>query len=169
MDGLILRPARMEDAEALWQNCFLQNTLDKTRDYLAWCLRQAEKGRLVRLVGEVDGEAVAKAQLTFWPDRAEVGSLVVAEGYRRRGIATALVDALTAEARKRGVQRLEIGARVSEPGLIALYQRWGFVPGRETELPHLSGNNRVVYMKKELTPPEQGEPCEDGKGSRARV
>jgi ribosomal protein S18 acetylase RimI-like enzyme len=155
--GLILRPARMEDAEALWRNCFSQNTLAETREYLAWCLRQMERGHLVRLVAEVDGQAAANAQLTLWRDLAEIGSLVVAEGYRRRGIAAALVDALAAEAQRRGARRLEIGARKSDQGLIDLYQRWGFVPHREAELPHLSGENRVVYLVKELTPPEQGE------------
>lgn len=154
MEDLILRPARMEDAEALWRNCFSQNTLAEMREYLAWCLRQVEKGRLVRLVAEADGQAVANAQLTLWRDRAEIGSLVVAEGYRRQGIATALVTVLTAEARRRGVPWIEIGARASEGKLIALYRRWGFVPCREIELPRLPGDNRVVYLVKKLTPPE---------------
>ena len=154
----ILRPARIEDAEALWQNCFSQNTLDETQEYLGWCLRQAERGWLVRLVAEADGEALANAQLTLWPDRGEIGSLVVADGYRRRGIATALVEALTEEAGKRGVQQLEIGARASEPALMALYQHWGFALEREIELPHVSGGDCVLYLAKKLPPPEQGEP-----------
>jgi ribosomal protein S18 acetylase RimI-like enzyme len=158
MGDFILRPARVEDAGALWRNCFSQESLAETREYLAWCLRQTDKGWLVRLVAEADGQAVANAQLTLWRDRAEIGSLVVAEGYRQRGMATALVGALTVEAQQRGALRLEIGARASERGLLALYRRWGFVPDREIELPHISGDNRVVYLVKELTPPEQGEP-----------
>ena len=150
MSEWTLRPVRMEDAEALWRNCFSRNTLNETREYLDWCLRQMAKGQVVRLVAEADGQAVANAQLTLWPDRGEIGSLVVAEGYRQRGIATALVATLTEEAQARGLQHLEIGARVSEPGLIALYQRWGFVPDRETELPHLVGDSRVVYLVKDL-------------------
>jgi ribosomal protein S18 acetylase RimI-like enzyme len=156
-DNLIVRPAQMKDAEALWRNLFPQDTLAETRTYLAWCLRQTERGRVVRLVAKVDGEIVANAQLTLWPDRAEIGSLVVAERYRQQGIATALVATLTEEARQRGARRLEIGARASEPGLIALYRRWGFAPHKEIELPHLSGNDRVVYLIKELAAPDQGE------------
>jgi ribosomal protein S18 acetylase RimI-like enzyme len=158
MDGFVIRGVRIEDAEALWRNCFSQESLAETRGYLAWCLRQMDKGWLVRLVAEADGQAVANAQLTLWCDRAEIGSLVVAEAYRRQGIATALVAALTAEAQQRGVRRLEIGARAPERELIALYRRWGFVPDREIELPRISGDNRVFYLVKELTPPEQGEP-----------
>ena len=158
VDDWILRPARMEDAEVLWRNCFSQNTLSETREHLAWCLRQMEKGRLVRLVAEAGGQVVANAQLILWRDRAEIASLVVAEGYRRRGIATALVAALTAAARQWAVQQLEIGARASERELIALYRRWGFVPAREIELPHLSGDNQVIYLIKGLSPPEPGEP-----------
>ena len=157
MNEWTLRPVRMEDAEALWRNCFSQESLAETREYLAWCLRQVDKGWLVRLVAEADGQAVANAQLTLRRDWAEIGSLVVAEGCRQRGMATALVGALTAEAQQRGACRLEIGARASERGLLALYRRWGFVPDREIELPHLSGDNRVLYLVKELTPPEQGE------------
>jgi ribosomal protein S18 acetylase RimI-like enzyme len=158
MDGFVIRGVRIEGAEALWRNCFSQESLAETRGYLAWCLRQMDKGWLVRLVAEADGQAVANAQLTLWCDRAEIGSLVVAEAYRRQGIATALVAALTAEAQQRGVRRLEIGARAPERELIALYRRWGFVPDREIELPRISGDNRVFYLVKELTPPEQGEP-----------
>ena len=154
MNDFVLRPARIKDAEALWQNCFSENTLDQTREYLAWCLRQVEKGRVVRLVAEADGQAVANAQLTLRRDRAEIGSLVVAEGYRRRGIATALVAALTEEARKRGVRRLEIGARASEPAVIALYRRWGFTPGPKKELPQLASGTRVLYLIKKLNPLE---------------
>jgi ribosomal protein S18 acetylase RimI-like enzyme len=157
VEGYIVRSVRLGDAEALWRNCFSQNTLDATRKYLTWCLGQIEKRRMVRLVAEADGQAVANAQLTLWPDRGEIGSLVVADGYRRRGIATALVEALTEEAGKRGVQQLEIGARVSEPALMALYQSWGFAPDREIELPHVPGCDYVLYLVKKLPPPEQGE------------
>ena len=158
MDGFMsdweICPVEIKDAESLWRNCFWQNSLHSVRDYLAWCLRQAAKGRMVRLVAEADGEAIANAQLTFWPDRAEIGSLVVAERYQRHGIATALVAALEREARQRGVKRLEIGVKPLAAGLLALYQRWGFHPVRKIELPHTSGENHVVYLIKELTPPD---------------
>lgn len=156
-DDWIIRPARMEDAEALWRNCFSQDTLEATREYLAWCLKQMEKGRVVRLVAEVGGETVANAQLTLWPNRAEIGSLVVAAEHRRQGIATALVATLTEAARQMGLQRLEIGARASEPGLIALYRRWGFAPYQKIELPRLSGKDCAIYMIKDLALPDQGE------------
>ena len=169
MGGLVVRPVRIEDAESLWRNCFPQDTLAETYEYLSWCLRQIEKGWMVRLVAQVDDQAIANAQLTLWRDRAEIGSLIVAEEYRRQGSATALVTALMAEARQRGAQRLEIGAQASESGLIALYRRWGFVPDQEIELPHLSGDRRVIYLVKDLAPPDQGESMGDGKGFRVRA
>ncbi len=157
MRDFLLRPVRLEDAEALWRHFAWQDTLDETRTYLAWCLRQTVKGRLVRLVAQADGQVVGQAQLALWPDRGEIGSLAVAQGYRRRGIASALVAALTEEARRRGVRRLEIGAQAAQPELIALYCRWGFAPCQEIELPRLSGNGRVIYCIKDLTLPDQGE------------
>jgi ribosomal protein S18 acetylase RimI-like enzyme len=159
-----LRPARLEDAESLWRNCFSQDTLDATREYLAWCLKQTERGRVVRLVAEVGGETVANAQLTLWPGQAEIGSLVVAEEHRRQGIAAALVVALTEAARQMGVRRLEIGARASEPGLIALYRRWGFAPYQKIEPPRLSGDDCAIYMIKDLALPDQGEFYLGGEG-----
>ena len=62
----IIRPATLEDAEALHRHCYTDSSLDDVRDYLAWCLRQAQKGKIARLVAEVNGQAVGNAQLTVW-------------------------------------------------------------------------------------------------------
>lgn len=122
----IIRPARLDDAKALHRHCYPEYGFDDVREYLAWCLRQADKGWIVRLVAEVDGQAVGNAQLTLWGQNGEIGSLVVAPDYRRRGLARRLLTALINEADRRGLEALEIGASECTPSVIAFYQRLGF-------------------------------------------
>lgn len=122
----IIRPARLDDVEALHRYCYPEHAPGDVRDYLAWCLRQAEKGRIVRLVAEIEGQAVGNAQLTVWGQDGEIGSLVVAPDFRRRGLARQLLTELIAEATRRGLASLEISADESQPGILAFYQGLGF-------------------------------------------
>jgi GNAT superfamily N-acetyltransferase len=141
MDAII-RPARLDDAEALHRHCYPEYGLDDVREYLAWCLRQADKGWIVRLVAEVGGQAVGNAQLTLWRQNGEIGSLVVAPDYRRRGLARRLLTALMNEADRRGLEALEIGANECQPAIIAFYQRMGFDRIEGTEESRISNGDK---------------------------
>jgi ribosomal protein S18 acetylase RimI-like enzyme len=136
----IIRAACLDDAEALHRHCYPEHTPGDVRDYLAWCLRQAEKGKIVRLVAEIEGQVVGNAQLTIRGQDGEIGSLVVARDFRRQGLARRLLTELIAEAKRRGLATLEIGADESQPGILAFYQGLGFRkipsltdPGRKEE------------------------------------
>ena len=144
----IIRPARLEDAEALQRGCYSGTALEDVRDYLAWCLRQGEKGRIVRLVAEVDGRAVANAQLTVWGERGEIGSLVVAQAFRRRGLARQLVTALIAQGRRRGLANLEISVRQSQPHILEFYRQMGFetVEAQKNGLSHPACSEPIVQL-----------------------
>ncbi len=133
-----IRPACLEDAQALHRHCYPDHEYGDVRDYLAWCLRQADKGWIVRLVAEVDGQAVGTAQLTQWGHRGEIGSLVVAPDYRRRGIGRQLLAALIEEAERRGLDPLDIRASEGHPFLVAFYQRLGFCRVEGAEEPRAS-------------------------------
>jgi ribosomal protein S18 acetylase RimI-like enzyme len=121
------RPARMTDTFALGRNCFPEQTLDEVHEYLQWCLDQQERGRMTRLVVEMNGQAIANGQLTLLRDRGEIGSLVVAAAYRQRGIGTALVLALVEHATKHDLRAIEISAPAEAPWIRAWYERLGFV------------------------------------------
>lgn len=123
---VIIRPARMDDAEAVHRHCYPHHDLDDVRDYLAWCLRQAEKGWIVRLVAEVDGQAVGNVQLTVWGQTGEIGSLSVGKHYRQRGLARRLLAAGIEEAKQRGLSALEISVEESQTAILAFYQELGF-------------------------------------------
>ncbi|MGD8792440.1 MAG: GNAT family N-acetyltransferase [Anaerolineae bacterium] len=147
MQGTIRR-ARLEDAEALHRHCYGETALEDVRDYLAWCLRQGEKGRIVRLVAEVGDQAVANAQLTVWGDRGEIGSLVVGRAFRRQGLARQLVTALITQGQERGLAGLEISVRQSQPHVLAFYRQLGFeiVEAQKNGLSHPACSEPVVHL-----------------------
>jgi ribosomal protein S18 acetylase RimI-like enzyme len=134
--------AHLTDASDLHRNCFLEQTLKQVRSYLQWCQAQQAKGRMVCLVAKVDGQVVANGQLTIQRNQGEIGSLVVAPAYRRRGIGTRLIRALMDEAHRRQLQTVEITAHLDAPWVQAWYQRLGFVYAGE----HDFGNERVAVL-----------------------
>jgi ribosomal protein S18 acetylase RimI-like enzyme len=110
-------------------------------------VNQRARGHIVRLVAEVEGQVVANGQLTLLRDKGEIGSLVVAAPYRRRGIGAALVQELIDKARERDVRTLELSAPADTPWIQAWYQRLGFVPQGTHTYP---GPERVVILRLEL-------------------
>jgi ribosomal protein S18 acetylase RimI-like enzyme len=149
----------MTDAFELFHNCFPEQTLDQVQSYLSWCLDHQARGRLVRLVAEIDGQTIANGQLTLLRDHCEIGSLVVAPAYRRRGIGTMLVRALIKHARQRNLRTVEVSASVETPWIRDWYERLGFeVQGTHT----FPGSERVIilhmllanYDKETLCPPK---------------
>lgn len=147
-----IRPARLDDAEALQRHCYPEASLDDVRDYLAWCLAQEKKGRILRLVAEVEGQAVANAQLSVWQDAGEIGSLVVARDHRRRGLARQLITALIGEARRRGLDSAEIAVHKDQPAILAFYHRLGFEPVAEQKngLSHSAGAAPIIQLRMRL-------------------
>ena len=132
----------MADAADLHDNCFPEQTLGEVYDYLRWCLTQQAKGRLVRLVAEVDGQVVANGQLTILHNQGEIGSLSVAPACRRQGIGTALIEALVEQARRHQVHTVEITAHLDAPWVQAWYLRLGFVYAGE----HNFGDGPVAVL-----------------------
>jgi ribosomal protein S18 acetylase RimI-like enzyme len=132
-----VRRLREEDAGGLQRHCYADTSLEDVQDYVTWCLHPSRQHWIIRLVAEVDGEAVGHAQLTLWGNTGEIGSVVVADAFQRQGLARRLIDALVDEAQARGLAELEIWARQDQPAVVGFYQRLGFVPG-ETQKNGLS-------------------------------
>ena len=103
---------------------------------------------MVRLVAEVGGQVVGNGQLTIHHRKGEIGSLVVAPSHRRRGIGNALLLALIAEARERGLREVELAVGVAPPWVRAWYERRGFRFVRERVLP---GDERVAVLRMVLS------------------
>ena len=152
-----LRPVCSADAVTLHRNCFPEQSLVEVESHLRWCLRQMDKGRMVRLVAELDAQAVANGQLALYRSRGEIGSLVVAPLCRRRGIGTALLRALVAEAQRLQVCRLDIAVRSDLQWVSAWYRRLGFEPCEERTLP---GNEHVAVLSMSVVSGEHLLPAE---------
>ncbi|NJC35268.1 ribosomal-protein-alanine N-acetyltransferase [Sphingomonas jejuensis] len=89
--------------------------------------------------GTPAGFALARATL----DEGELLLIGVRPLFRRRGTGAALVEAVVAEARTRGVRRLHLEVRDGN-GARALYTRMGFAEiGRRRDYYHGAGGNRM--------------------------
>jgi ribosomal-protein-alanine N-acetyltransferase len=99
----------------------------------AWNAQQLARGlddpgAFLLLARERDGAAIGFALTRAVAGEAELLLCAVAPQWRRRGLATALVDAAMAEARSRGARRLFLEVRENNVGARSLYERMGFVP-----------------------------------------
>lgn len=116
-DRCVLRPATREDDWAIrWLvlRAFLEPTQLRWQQF--W-------------VVEHSGNVIACAQLRRFADAEELGSLVVAEEWRQRGLGTILSQHLIREANQ--PLYLEcLGDRLAQ-----FYQRLGFVPVTLSEIP----------------------------------
>ena len=76
---------------------------------------------------ELSGALAAYELLKFEQERSEIYiyDLAVAEPFRRRGIATALIEALRPIAIRRGAWVIYVQADLTDPPAIALYEQLG--------------------------------------------
>ena len=78
------------------------------------------------LVAEVDGQVAGYIGSQSVLDAADMMNIAVSPDYRRRGIAKALVNELTAYLSKNNVIALLLEVRVSNEPAITLYEKMGF-------------------------------------------
>ena len=102
-----------------------------------WALRYVVTASEARCVVVEDnrGNLVAVGSGVGYGELGVVGNMIVAEAHRRRGIGRAVLDAVVADLRDRGVRRLELYATTDGR---RLYERAGFgyiQPGSRVELP----------------------------------
>ncbi len=113
-------------------------------------LKMAEQGRAIGLVATVNDCAIGYAQLTKWPQVAEISDLIITENLRNRGIGSAMIKYLIEEAGRWNMPAVEIGSALSNTGALTLYKRLGFIENRRLELNLEHGLETVVYLKMPL-------------------
>jgi len=77
-------------------------------------------------VVRMNGALVGCGGIALFDGFAEVKRMFTAEAARRRGVASALLTQLEAEARAAGMEVLRLETGIHQPEAIALYERAGF-------------------------------------------
>lgn len=103
----------------------------------------------VAVVDGCDIAVVRGASETEYVDAAYLISMWVHPEHRRRGVASALIDAVAAWAAKRGCARVLLDVREHNEAAIATYREHGF---RNTGVQHLDEGHVELQMGLELSP-----------------
>ncbi len=75
---------------------------------------------------EVPGSLIGYAVVWFAGPEGELGDLAVQSAWRRRGVASALIEAVVGEAAERGATEIYLEVRESNEAARGLYRRHGF-------------------------------------------
>jgi ribosomal protein S18 acetylase RimI-like enzyme len=154
-----VRAVQLSDVEALVYDCWGDRPYQTIYEMVTSIQRMQDERRGVGLVACVPHLplACAYAQLLTWAtshgDRrnGEITDVIVAQAWRRRGIASTLVRHLIRAAGLLRVHQLEIGVYQSNHSALLLYQRLGFVIWRET-LTHSDDGPQPAYYLRMLLP-----------------
>jgi GNAT superfamily N-acetyltransferase len=126
--------ARLEELHGFLHNAFRDLPIEPPSSVLKETL--ADFAARLRsdtiFVALASGQLIGSIFCTPDEDALYVGRLAVRPDWRRRGVASALMEAAKNEARRRGAARITLGARIALPGNVALFRRHGFVIVRET-------------------------------------
>jgi GNAT superfamily N-acetyltransferase len=153
---VLIRPPRLGDAAGLARAAgdlaaqyaefeperFAVPNVDASVAHLEEVLKRPARDDVVRLVAEVDGEAVGEAiaelrepmrnaavqpQLDVGRRRVYLGYLAVQERYRGQGVGSGLLDAVEVWARERGAELISTDTNLrSNVGAIEFYERHGY-------------------------------------------
>jgi len=100
-------------------------------------------------VAEEDGEVIGYGCISVACESCDLENVVVAEEYRRSGVGRRILNALIAEAAKRGAENIFLEVRVSNAPAMRLYLSCGFV-GLYARSRYYSDGEDCLVMKKSL-------------------
>jgi len=117
--------------------------------------RQSYQGELVNqfanyFVIEVEGQIGAYAGIWCVFEDAHITNVAVAPEYRRQGLGRKLMEALLAQARAKGCQRVLLEVRPSNLAAINLYRGFGFLPGGVPRGYYTDNQRSALFLVKYL-------------------
>lgn len=101
---------------------------------------------VVYQVVEVAGELVGHAVISMAGDIAELQRIAVDPVHRRAGLASRLLEAVVAAARRTEADRLLLEVRADNQGALAFYDRHGFTEIARRPLYYADGATAVVLL-----------------------
>lgn len=114
-------PADVPGIAALERECF---SLPWPENIIAAQLTGQGK---IMLAAEIEGELAGYMGLQYVLDEGYIANVCTAPGFRRRGVASALIDEMISRARTLGLSFLSLEVRASNAPAISLYAGKGFV------------------------------------------
>jgi ribosomal protein S18 acetylase RimI-like enzyme len=129
---VVIRKASSKDATSLHKNLFQGRMLSKVRDFLLKDLEMMDKGDMIRLVAEVNGEVVGNIQIYFKFDHplfhhtAEMHTVRVFENYRRIGVATKMIESALMLSKQKNIEIMTVWVDGNNIPATHLYHRAGF-------------------------------------------
>ncbi|ACL68959.1 SSU ribosomal protein S18P alanine acetyltransferase [Halothermothrix orenii H 168] len=124
--GLTIRPMEESDLPRVLEiegKCFQAPWSKKA------FLRELQDNKYsLYLSGWLDGRLVGYIGSWIIKDELHITNLAVDPGYRRRGLATRLINNLMNFAEDQGLKEVTLEVRVSNKAAIRLYEKLGFIP-----------------------------------------
>ena len=156
---VVLRPATGEDVPglvALERELFGDDAW--SRAAVAECLDGSGRATVV---AEADDGVVGYAVVRLTGDVADLERIAVVAARRRSGLATGLLEAVAAHARRGGAERLLLEVSADNPGARAFYAARGFTDLHRRPRYYRDGSDAVVLQR-----PVAVEVTAEGEGSR---
>ncbi|MFC1859171.1 GNAT family acetyltransferase [Thermodesulfobacteriota bacterium] len=142
MDKLLIRPYQTDDEEKvirLWLDSDLVVSHNNPKHDIE---RKLKVNPEWFLVGVLDGEVVATCMTGYEGHRGWINYLAVSPLYRRRGLATLMMQEAEGKLRAAGCPKINLQIRLSNEEVIRFYEAIGY------------SRDEVVSMGKRLEPDE---------------
>lgn len=102
-----------------------------------WIGLQCTRGG--KVIGAIVGQCVS--------DQAEIHEIAVSLEERRKGVASAMVEAFSATASARGARTCFLEVRQQNTGAVKMYQRTGFVQCGTREAYYADGEHAIIMSR----------------------
>lgn len=140
-----LRWVSLEDAAAIHPLFFATEAWESFLVRFTTWLQWQERGRIVYLLAEREGQLAGQGQLFLGPGtQGEIANVQVAAAYQNKGIGTTILNYLIHYAQTQACASLEIRVAMANSRAQALYQRLGFTVDRPL---HSAYDEAGVVMK----------------------
>lgn len=100
------------------------------------------------LVAKEEGEVIGYIGMSIVIDEGYIFNVAVREGYRKKGVATALINELVTYGKKNNFCFLTLEVRESNLPAISLYSKFGFIKAGERKNYYSAPTENAILMTK---------------------